>query len=542
MSKITNYLNEHMAGDVVADDNVRHQFSTDGSVLSLTPSLIVHPRVVDDVRKVARFTWRLAERGQVLPLTARGNGTDPTGAAIGRGTILSFPAHMAQIMEFDLKYRMVRVQPGITLEALSQAVVTQGMRLPVDGGNSRVATVGGAIANNLPGRQFAKYGSMRDWVDKLEVVLANGEIIQTGKLSRRELSEKKGLQTLEGEIYRSIDSLIEDNPDIVSALADSPSLDASCYALDLVRGDDGSFDLTPLFLGSQGTLGIVTQAILRLVDLPSEDAIIVAALTGDENLSDLTNRLLELEPTALEFIDGETLSLTRELTGYSSWGRVTKSLPYALLFIEFDGKHVNRNLRRAGKIMESVGIMEAMIATDPADIESAMTIYDSVASITNHNDSGAAAIPLSTDLAVPSENVFDAADEIRKALEHNHVQGGVWGNLGSGLISVRPIVNLANLGQRQIVFRLMDRLAEIVDHYDGSLTGCNGSGRLLTPWTRAQHDKETAEVMASVKKIFDPYHILNTDVQSDKLTRNEVLAMLRQDYRQGRFVQYNLRG
>ena len=268
----------------------------------------------------------------------------------------------------------------------------------------------------------------------------------------------------------------------------------------------------------------------------------MAALTGDENLSDLTNRLLELEPTALEFIDGETLSLTRELTGYSSWGRVTKSLPYALLFIEFDGRHVNRNLRRAGKIMESVGIMEAMIATDPADIESAMTIYDSVASITNHNDSGAAAIPLSTDLAVPSENVFDAADEIRKALEHNHVQGGVWGNLGSGLISVRPIVNLANLGQRQIVFRLMDRLAEIVDHYDGSLTGCNGSGRLLTPWARAQHDKETAEVMASVKKIFDPYHILNTDVQSDKLTRNEVLAMLRQDYRQGRFAQYNLRG
>ena len=98
------------------------------------------------------------------------------------------------------------------------------------------------------------------------------------------------------------------------------------------------------------------------------------------------------------------------------------------------------------------------------------------------------------------------------------------------------------LGQRQIVFRLMDRLAEIVEHYDGSLTGCNGSGRLLTPWTRARHDKETAEVMASVKKIFDPYHILNTDVQSDKLTRNEVLAMLRQDYRQGRFTQYNLRG
>ena len=219
MSKITNYLNEHLAGDVIADDNTLRQFSTDGSVLSLTPNLVVHPRVTDDVRKIARFTWRLAERGQVLPLTARGNGTDPTGAAIGRGTILSFPAHMSQIMEFDLKYRMVRVQPGIRLDALNQAVETHGLRLPIDGGNSSVMTVGGALATNLPGRQFAKYGCIRDWVDKLEVVLANGEIIQTGRIGRRELSEKKGLQTLEGEIYRAVDSLIDDNPDVVAALA-----------------------------------------------------------------------------------------------------------------------------------------------------------------------------------------------------------------------------------------------------------------------------------------------------------------------------------
>ena len=506
MSKITNYLNEHLAGDVVADDNTRRQFSTDGSMLSLHPGIIVHPRVTDDVRKIARFTWRLAERGQVLPLTARGNGTDPTGAAIGRGTILSFPAHMAQIMEFDLKYRMVRVQPGIDLEALSQAVATQGLRLPVDGGSSRVMTVGGALAVNLPGRQFAKYGCIRDWVDKLEVVLANGEIIQTGRLSRRELSEKKGLQTLEGEIYRSIDSLIEDNQDIINALADSPSLDASCYGLELVRGENGSFDLTPLLLGSQGTLGIITQVILKLIDLPSEDVMMVAALSGEENLSDLTN------------------------------------LPYALLFIEFNGKHANRQLRKAAKVMESAGIVDAKVAVDPGDVESVMTIYDSVACVTNHNDNGAAAVPLVTDLAVSPENVFDALDKIRAVLKRNHVLAGVWGNLGSGLISVRPIVNLANLGQRQVVFRLLDSLGEIVSEFEGSLTGCGGSGRLLTPWTLAAHDNETAELMAAVKKVFDPYGVLNTGVGDDSLTRNDVLAMLRQDYRQDRYPQYNLRG
>ena len=162
MSKITNYLNEHLAGDVVSDDNTRRQFSTDGSVLSVVPSLVVHPRVADDIRRIARFTWRLAERGQILPLTARGNGTDPTGAAIGRGTILSFPAHMNRIMEFDLKYRMVRVEPGITMEALSQAVSTHNMCLPIESDRSRAMTVGGALATNLAGRRFAKYGCMRD--------------------------------------------------------------------------------------------------------------------------------------------------------------------------------------------------------------------------------------------------------------------------------------------------------------------------------------------------------------------------------------------
>lgn len=542
MSKITNYLNEHLVGDVVASDNTRRQYSTDGSVLSLMPSIVVHPRVTDDIRKMARFTWRLAERGQILPLTVRGNGTSPTGAALSKGIILSFPAHMAQIMEFDLKYRMVRVQPGISLDALSQAVATQGMRLPIDGGNSRMMTIGGALASNLPGRQYAKYGTIRDWVDKLEVVLANGEIIQTGRIGRRELSAKKGLQTLEGEIYRSIDNLIEDNPDVINNLASASSLDASVYPLDLVKEDNGSFDLTPLIIGSEGSLGIVTQVILRLVDLPTDDAMIVAAVTDDENLSDLTNRLLELEPAALEFIDEGTLTLINDITGYEPWSTFTNKLPHSLLFIEFDDKHAQRQLKRAVKILESAGVTDAKIAADAGEIESVMTIYDSVAAITNFSDKGFSAVPLLTDLAVPPETALDLVDKIRAILKRNHVQAGVWGNLGSGLITIRPIINLANLGQRQVVFRLLDQISELIEDVDGSLTGCNGAGRLLAPWTKKQHDKETAEVMQAVKKIFDPYGILNTGCRNEEATRTDILATLRQNYDLDNFVQYNLRG
>lgn len=541
-SKITDYLNEHLSGDVVSGDNARRQFSTDGSVLSLMPNLVIHPREVDDIRKIARFTWRLAERGQILPLTARGNGVDQTGAALSRGVILSTPAHMAQIMEFELKYRMVRVQPGISLETLGQAVLTQGMRLPIDGGISRAMTVGGAIANNAPGRQYAKYGAMGDWVEKLEVVLANGEIIQTGRISQKELNRCKGLQTLEGEIYRSIDSLILDNPDTISALSNRNILDAGGYRIEQVKGKDGSFDLTPLFLGSQGTLGIISQAIIHLTELSSSNSMVVAALNGEQDMPELVAKLIELEPSALEFIDGATLELLYKITGYEPWSSVCSDLPAGLIFVEFEGKHTARKSRQVAKLFDSQSIEHAKIASSIDEYEQVMNIYDSVSAITNHNDSGEATIPLMSDISILPSKAFDLVDGIRKILKRNHVEAGIWGNLAAGLVTVKPIINLTNLGQRQIIFRLMDQISELVRKQGGSITGLNGGGRLLSPWIKMQYDRETAELFDSIKRIFDPYGVLNTGVQNDDMDRNKLMAILRQDYINDRFSIYNLRG
>lgn len=541
MSKITDYLNQHLVGEVADDNNTRLQYATDGSILKLTPHIVVYPRVADDVRKISRFVWRLAERGQSLPLTARGNGTDPTGGAIGNGIIMAFPAHMSNIMEFDLKSRLVRVQSGITIDELNQAVSTHGLTLPIAGGMSRVTTIGAALATNTPGRQFAKYGSMRNWAGQLEVVLANGEIIQTGRINRKELSEKKGLQTLEGEIYRSIDNLIDDNPDIINAIASGSTLDAGGYAIDQVRDKDGNFDLTPLFVGSQGTLGIITQSILQLDNMATETSMIAAAIDGDLDASDLTNRLLDWEPSSLEFVDGNTLKLIRKISGYEPWNIVTTSLPKSLLFIEFDDRHQAKRIRRAAKILDSVGVAEAKIATDPADVELLHALYDSVAVITNYNQGGTRAIPLATDLAVSPEVVLEFVKSLNKALDKYHVEAGVWGNLGSGLIGFRPLINLANLGQRQMVFRLMEVLMRLIAEFEGSISGCNGAGRLLTPIARHHYDKDTAELFAKIKKIFDPYDILNTGV-GENVSREELAAMLRKDYNDDRFVQYHLRG
>ena len=541
MSKIADYLRDRLTGEVSAEPAVRKSFSTDGSVLEIVPQVVVYPRTTNDVRKLARFTWRLSERGQILPITPRGGGTDTTGGAIGSGAVVAFPAHMSRILEFDAKSQMVRVQPGLNLFALQEAMATHGLFLPPISSDFKVSTVGGAFGCNLAGAKALKYGTLRDWTDRLEVVLANGEIIQTGRISKHELNAKKGLQTMEGEIYRSLDSLIEDNVDLVDKLDEGQTPNASGYALNLVKAKDGSFDLTPLIIGSQGTLGVIVQAILKLTSRPPEVSMIVAAITSEQDLAAITEDLLSLEPSEMEFIDGDTFELIEKLNGGTPWKIVTETRPAAMLFVEFDDRNRARKIKKAAKLLESAGVMDANIATEWEDQESLRSIHHSVSAVTWYSNLGTSALPLAPDVVVEPAKVPLLLEKIHSLLQHHHIAGGVWGHLGTGAVSVRPLINLANLGQRQIVFKFISELGAIASNFGGSLTGEFGEGRMSSFATSNQNGDDLSELFAKVKQIFDPYGTLNPGVKVAGDQR-ELIASLRQEYDQPRHPEFNLRG
>lgn len=540
MSKIADYLRERLTGEVSAEPAVRKRFATDGSVLQIAPQIVVYPRTTNDVRKLARFTWRLAERGQVLPIVPRGSGTDTTGAAIGSGAAVVFPAHMARILELDIKSQMVRVQPGLNLATLQEAMATHGLFLPPVPSDFKASTVGGAFGCNAAGTKSIKYGTLRDWTDRLEIVLANGEIIQTGRISKHELNAKKGLQTMEGEIYRSLDNLIEDNQELIQKLDESNTPNASGYALELVKAKDGSFDLTQLVIGSQGTLGVIVQAILKLTNRPTEVSMMAAAITGEQDLPTLTEDLLQLEPSELEFIDGGTLELIEQLGGGTPWKTVTDVKPVAMVFIEFDDRNRARKVKKAAKLLESAGVLDARVATEWEDQESLRSIHHSVSTITNYSHQGTSALPLAPDIAVEPSKVPLLVEKVRGLLRHHHIEGGVWGHLGTGVISVRPLINLANLGQRQIVFKLISELAEAAADLGGSLTGEFGEGRMASMATDDQNGQELTDLFVKVKQIFDPYGTLNPGVKSGS-DQQTLLAHLRQEYNQSG-AEFNLRG
>ena len=196
MSKVAHYLQDHLVGEVMVSTDARRYFATDASIFQLAPAVVVYPRNENDVRKTARFTWQLAERGRVIPMTARGSGTDQTGAALSSGIMMVFPAHLNRILELDTKINTVTVEPGINYGKLQQALNTHGRFLPPYPASLEYSTVGGAVANNASGEKSVKYGDTRKYVKNLRFVLANGEIIETGRLTKRELSTRANCLTV----------------------------------------------------------------------------------------------------------------------------------------------------------------------------------------------------------------------------------------------------------------------------------------------------------------------------------------------------------
>ena len=197
MSKIANYLRSHIAGSVSTRADWRASVSADAGILAATPELVVVPRVVSDIRKITRFAWQMAEKGHRIPVVTRGAGCGALGGAVGPGILLDTTA-LDTIFEYDGKSQRVRVQPGAPARSVAAALSMHGAGVgPLTG---QRGTVGGVIAAGAHGTLLSRATDPAEAIDQIEVVLANGDVMQTERLSRRELSQRKGLPGFEGDI------------------------------------------------------------------------------------------------------------------------------------------------------------------------------------------------------------------------------------------------------------------------------------------------------------------------------------------------------
>lgn len=531
MPKIAHYLQEHLVGEVTDSMEVRRYFSRDASILQITPTVIVYPANENDVRKTARFSWQLAQRGKTLPITARGGGSDTSGAAIGSGVVMVFTAHMNRILALDPKKEFVTVEPGITFGSLQQTLYTHGLFLPPYPVSSAFATIGGGIANNSVGEKSVKYGDLGKFVEKLSVVLANGELIETGPLSKRELNRKLGLTTLEGDIYRGIDKLIEENQSRLNDERKRIQARHSRVGYNLFDvKKKGSFDLTPLILGSQGTLGIVVEATLRLVEHNPGVELAVLSLNSLYELHDVLPEIIKLKPSICEMVNKAAVYEITRANPNQLKGVLDNPSAEMHLILEFDDAKEaaqKKAIKQLTKLAEKTSSY-LRVADTNEERERVHKLQRAVATLFLQAKGNAKAVPVAEDVSLPLERLVDFLNRAAEVYSLAQLPPAIWGHAGDGVVRMHPVLDLAQTGERQKLFKLSGMIYDAALTMGGSISAAAGDGRIRAPYLGNVYGQEARQLMLRVKKIFDPAGILNPGVKT--ATMDEVRALLRSEY------------
>lgn len=533
MSKVSSYLQEHILGEVSTNKAVLKSFSTDASILEIMPEMVIYPRVTNDIRKVARFAWQLAEKGHVLSITARGSGSDQTGAAIGNGIILVLPAHMNTIYELETKQKLIRIQPGLNSKALSDALLLHGMGIPSLPSSAAYSTIGGAVANNASGPLSGRYGDMSVWVHQLEVVLASGDILQTGRISKKELNRKKGQQTFEGEIYRSLDNLIDDNKQLIMDMSTKDARNNVGYSsISKVRQKDGSFDLTPLFVGSQGTLGIISEMIMKTDYVSSGKAVAIASFSTAETARDMLDQLQAVLPVTMEYFEAEIFEQAgKQNKSYDFYKKAKENgeveAVIILTFDDFSQRVRQRKLKKVAKLLSKTDV--SLVSGEGDEAIPLLAAREVTSFSLSHSDKELTSPPLFDGAYIPKERFEDFAIAVKALASKHHVELALHGRAIEHVYFTRPALGMQKVSDKQKVFKLIDDYANLVAHHSGHLIGEAGEGRVKARFAHKELDEDLAKLFTSIKTIFDPFGILNPEVKQSGDIK-QLVSKLRTEY------------
>src|SRR5438128_998656 len=317
---------EHAIGaeKVRTDDSILRTYSTDASACAVQPRAVAFAEAEDDVREVLQVCRELE-----VPITPRASGTSLSGAAIGPGVVLD-TTRFNRILDFDPERRFVRVEPGILLAELNAYLAERGMRFAPDPGSQDLCRIGGMVGHNASGYRSVKYGQTRDHVPGLRVLLADGTPLQAhdvpvnGAEWKEIVGRAEGLGRVQMEIEAHRDAILSSRRPIRKH---SCGYDLVGLVESLARG---VFPLASLFVGSEGTLGIVTEVTLRVLPVPARRVTLLLYLDRFEDLGPAVADILTWGPSAMEAVDGDSLALLdREALGIPRSAK-------AMLLIEFD--------------------------------------------------------------------------------------------------------------------------------------------------------------------------------------------------------------
>ncbi|MEU0674912.1 FAD-binding and (Fe-S)-binding domain-containing protein [Streptomyces sp. NPDC006172] len=478
MPDLEHELRKAVRGDVGFDVASRALVTMDASNYRRVPIGVVAPRDAADVAAVLEVC---RERG--VPVVPRGGGTSIAGQATGVGVVLDFTRHMNRLLSLDPGARTAVVQPGLVLDRLQEAAAPHGLRFGPDPSTHSRCTLGGMIGNNSCGSHSVAWGTTADSVRELDVLTARGERLRLGREWR---GAPDGLRSLvDGESAR----LRTGFPELPRRI--------SGYALDALLPENGA-DVARSFCGSEGTLGVLTEAVVSLVEAPRARALAVLGYADETAAAEAAAGLLPYGPLTAEGMAADLVPSPAGLPRGGAW-----------LFVETGGESAGEARARAEAIVRAADVVDAMVVTDGAGQRALWRVREDASGTATRMPDGSEAWPGWEDCAVPPARLGAYLRDFRALLAAHGLRGTPYGHFGDGCIHVRIDFDLLTAAGVARFRRFSEELAELVTAHGGSLSGEHGDGQARAELLPTMYGADMVALFERAKGVWDPDDLLN---------------------------------
>ncbi len=531
-------LKKLIQGDVMSDEDTLSIYSTDYSIFKVKPKVVVFPKNKEDVEKLVAYATEKKKNGEEISLTGRSAGTDMSGGPLNDSVIVEFTKYFNHIREikepsFDTAHGndgYAVVEPGVYFRDFEKELDKKGLLYPSYPASKDLCAMGGMVNNNSGGEKTLEYGKTEKYVEEITIVLADGKEHVLRSLPEGELREKLKEESFEGDIYRNLFKLIEDNYDAIQAARPNVSKNSAGYFLWNIW-DKKTFDITKLIVGSQGTLGLLTSAKVKLLKKKKYSGLLAVFSKTLEPVPGLVEDILRFNPEGIESYDDRTMklavrflpSLLKLMKGSviklffqflpEFWMMIRKGAPRIVLLVSFASDsetELRNNMDNALEEMRKHPVVVRVMRREE-EAEKYWAIRRQSFNLLHRHVKGMYAAPFIDDVVVDPKYMPEFLQEVNAILDQHKdkLVYTIAGHPGNGNFHIIPLVRLDDEETRRLIPEVTKKVYELVFKYGGSMTAEHNDGLIRTPYLEKMYGAKIVSLFEEVKRIFDPVGIFN---------------------------------